>query len=523
MRRAILAGRLQRMCNRFAIISPLLLLGCQHSSGSSIPQIEEAVSAALKTIADAEADFRANDRDHNGANDFWTADVMGLYDHGRLIPRELALADAAPRIPLGRPSPYYGYFFVVLKIDRSVRPPEEYAQVTGNSSAKTGNLSKFAFCAYPANYGKTGTFNFFITEGKAVFKSDEHGNASIEWPPYRQPPNISVLKSDDVAHDLRRTQVISYLETLHTPGTNLIWCSTFQVAWDEIATILKEPPQLEGNPAMVQALNMRRDAKDYLEPSWYVAHAGLVKDGVLEAIRKECEEKFPGRNVTSTLPSPGMMDPSDFIAFSAMVRDLPFAIRLDRHPRHLLFQGSQLHAFGLERDGPTPTPEQLKQIHVLDYLGPEDFVVELDTKLTQDRLILARISPDSTLKATITSALGRIKGSLSSPFQSGDELVIPCLNFDVLRRYEEIEGRFFLNAGFRTHFVNKAWQRIRFRLDEQGALLESEAGIWTKIDGHSPRRLIFDGPFLLLLVKKDAQLPYFAMWIANTEILATAE
>jgi type II secretory pathway pseudopilin PulG len=33
----------------------------------------------LRILVSAEADFRANDRDGNGVNDFWTADVKGLH------------------------------------------------------------------------------------------------------------------------------------------------------------------------------------------------------------------------------------------------------------------------------------------------------------------------------------------------------------------------------------------------------------------------------------------------------------
>src|SRR3954465_774253 len=40
---------------------------------------ERGAASGLKALASAEADFRANDRDKNGANDFWTADVKGLY------------------------------------------------------------------------------------------------------------------------------------------------------------------------------------------------------------------------------------------------------------------------------------------------------------------------------------------------------------------------------------------------------------------------------------------------------------
>ena len=40
---------------------------------------ERNASGSLKTLATAQADFRSNDRDANMVNDFWVADVRGLY------------------------------------------------------------------------------------------------------------------------------------------------------------------------------------------------------------------------------------------------------------------------------------------------------------------------------------------------------------------------------------------------------------------------------------------------------------
>jgi prepilin-type N-terminal cleavage/methylation domain-containing protein len=59
------------------------LLAAQRSSN------ERNASASLKTVTTAQADFRANDRDGNRVNDFWTADVFALYG---MIPITGALA-----------------------------------------------------------------------------------------------------------------------------------------------------------------------------------------------------------------------------------------------------------------------------------------------------------------------------------------------------------------------------------------------------------------------------------------------
>src|SRR5882672_12443673 len=77
---------------------------------------DSSASTALKTLSSAEADYRANDRDHNGVNDFWTGDVAGL---APLIERRIAEADGAP---LNRMAPVArdGYYYQVLHRDRYV-------------------------------------------------------------------------------------------------------------------------------------------------------------------------------------------------------------------------------------------------------------------------------------------------------------------------------------------------------------------------------------------------------------------
>jgi len=62
-----------------------------------------------------------------------------------------------------------------------------------------------------------------------------------------------------------------------------------------------------------------------------------------------------------------------------------------------------------------------------------------------------------------------------------------------------------------------ARQQIRFRLDEKGADLQSEAV--ADFFGSSPRMFIFREPFLVLLLRRGAERPYLALWIANAEWL----
>jgi hypothetical protein len=136
-----------------------------------------AAYVTVKNLAQAESDFYSNDRDRNGIQDFWTADVTGLYsvDPGNgpisLIDRRVAEADARPLKGLvSKPIPYHGYYFLALDADERENPPEPYPQDTDKKSGKVHHLRKFGFCAYPAG-PETGNRVWIIDENNTAFMS----------------------------------------------------------------------------------------------------------------------------------------------------------------------------------------------------------------------------------------------------------------------------------------------------------------------------------------------------------------
>jgi RNA polymerase sigma-70 factor (ECF subfamily) len=143
---------------------------------------EQKATACLKVLSMSEVDFRANDRDWNHINDFWTADVSGLYrvkpamdpaQEIKLIPRGVASADAAPLGPLGNlgpplsQKPSDGYWFRMLPV----------------ASASEGrSTSEFTIAAYPAEYGISGRRTIIISESNVSFSKDLAGACPSAWP-----------------------------------------------------------------------------------------------------------------------------------------------------------------------------------------------------------------------------------------------------------------------------------------------------------------------------------------------------
>jgi hypothetical protein len=147
--------------------------------------------SGLKTLVAAEGDFRANDRDGNGINDFWTGDVSGLStlrspndgQEIRIVFAAQARADARPILPLGSPAEAKDeYFFQALDRDIACRnePDWVYRQDTDGSGLKVHNRSRFGFCAFPEG-ARGGRAIFIVNENGTIFHRMD-GHLHFNWP-----------------------------------------------------------------------------------------------------------------------------------------------------------------------------------------------------------------------------------------------------------------------------------------------------------------------------------------------------
>jgi len=168
-----------------AILSAVVVPGLMSSQRASN---ERAASTTLKTLSAAEADFRANDRDANGVNDFWTGDVSGLYSlkvkdrELRLLERAVAEADSCPIRGLCWPyRPKQGYFFTAMEADDSENGVSYFQNTGGNRPmGDVHNLERFAFCAFAESRGR-GTYSFIMNQNNTVYRSRRGGHVT-RWP-----------------------------------------------------------------------------------------------------------------------------------------------------------------------------------------------------------------------------------------------------------------------------------------------------------------------------------------------------
>lgn len=203
-----------------AIIAAIAIPGLLSSQRASN---ERNASTSLKTLSSAEADFRANDRDWNHVNDFWTWNVAGLYTMTsgavpgstpnsttdpsiKLIELSVASADTDPLQPtttenvaltnFAVSSAKAGYWYHALITDATLSGTTEttYKLDTGGSIAGMGsvhNTSKFGFMCYPDSQS-AGKYVFIVNENNTIFRSATSGAVK---PAITNPPGTLVAGS----------------------------------------------------------------------------------------------------------------------------------------------------------------------------------------------------------------------------------------------------------------------------------------------------------------------------------------
>ena len=171
-----------------AIIAAIAIPGLLSSQRASN---ERNASTSLKTIASAQADLRANDRDGNRVNDFWTADVAALFTIApvadqpiKLIELSIAGADCNPvgavaigAVGVGAVTAYTvrsakaGYWYQSLVVDASTEPDTTYNSTTGGTPdyGATQNTSMFGVSCLPDTLS-AGKFGFVLNEGNTVYR-----------------------------------------------------------------------------------------------------------------------------------------------------------------------------------------------------------------------------------------------------------------------------------------------------------------------------------------------------------------
>jgi prepilin-type processing-associated H-X9-DG protein len=342
--------------------------------------------------------------------------------------------------------------------------------------------------------------------------------------------------------DLKRTSVAATLDCPMSEHKNVIWCGTFQVAWDNFKNkIIGEPIQLIDVNDLDNRLNNNEYSTENLEPDSFYAAAGFVKDGIIEQIQEEMSNRFPSEPVPvfdrryRTLPLA-------FAAYAFLSVNAGFKFPFYTNNRKFTFQDSNgitsdVTSFRAQTEVSNPNTKNVReQVEVLYYeYGQQDssetFAVDLCKYTDPYQVVLARLPRHETLSETLSEVQKKIPEFKTDPnydvlckLRSIDSLIVPDVLYKLTHHFKELEGKMFSNPKWQGYFIFEAMQMVDFSLSRTGVILKSEArmggagGIPPRIE--QPRHFYFDRPFLIYVKKRGTDYsPFFVMWVDNAELL----
>ncbi|MBN1361660.1 MAG: hypothetical protein JW993_13770 [Sedimentisphaerales bacterium] len=333
------------------------------------------------------------------------------------------------------------------------------------------------------------------------------------------------------SNSLERTVIVPTLDTPRPRGKNVIWCSSFQLAWNEIRdNVIGAPLQVLGAEEVARRLNEAQQSVADLEPDSYYAKGGWIEDGIIDTIEKEMAARFPSHELPDFNDC---NDPAGILAYSYLVANVPFKYPFRQLDDGLTFADSQgtetqVGGFGLWEGFMSQYKEMREQIEVL-YLRSEDpnypwpakeYALDLCRHSRPYQVVVAMVEPKDSLGETLAYIEHGITEFERWAYykwvrflREGQELRVPEMFWRIDHRYTDLIGKVVANMGMP---IVEARQAIEFRLDRSGAMLESEALIAMSAAGEN---FLFDRPFLVYMKKRGADQPFFVMWVDNAELL----
>lgn len=327
------------------------------------------------------------------------------------------------------------------------------------------------------------------------------GNHKNPAPEQEQTTIVDTFDYKDNMAEYANTKFVPTMEHRISANTNAVYCVTLLYAWDEIRKTIQAPLTIPSRHHDLTLLNADLWFRNTLKPNEYTAE--------------------------------GLVQGDKIITRAAFKKNLPFKHQFNSFDNRLRFAEKKVASFGFVGGNGYECDDQVR---ILYYQNDHHFLVKLIPEETAHEILL--YMPDHTF-STMSEMLPEVKQLMEKgnnerkqasqkwkySILADDELIIPKFDFDISTVFNSLVGNRF-SAADKDYFIENAWQRTAFQLDESGAAVESEATIicTTGIEEENPnkpqpKKMIFNRPFYILLKRTDAANPYFVLWVANSELL----
>ncbi len=313
--------------------------------------------------------------------------------------------------------------------------------------------------------------------------------------------------------ELKETKGVEVVPTLSDKvSADTSWCPTFQLIWNDFKNdIVKEDIKFDEKSDILDNLNKEDFTTKDISDNYYYKIYGRKNLELKNKIETAIKEKF---NQTSDILdqfdwSSDALDSGEdvidrYFLYSMLYREFEFNKKFDTF-NDKFKEIENVKYFGIIKDN----DEIRDQIKVYYYNDENDFAIKLITKNNDEVIVIKNPKGE-----TFEEIYNNIKGKETTDFNSDDNFMMPKIDFNVLREYNELENR-EIESIDGIYTIEKAIQSIKFSLDEKGGKVKSEAGMDVKFETTASdkkiRNFYVDDTFALLLKESNKEKPYFAL------------
>ncbi|MHC4170734.1 MAG: hypothetical protein ACYSWQ_27670, partial [Planctomycetota bacterium] len=288
--------------------------------------------------------------------------------------------------------------------------------------------------------------------------------------------------------DLKQTSVAATLDCPLPENQNVIWCSTFQMAWDKLKKdVIGESVIVPDAAEIASHLNQGQFDHKNLEDESFYATAGIVKDGIVDQIQNEMSGRFPSqpKPVFDKLDAlPQQIRRESIVAYSylSVGIDFEYPFYVNKYPFE--FHDSKgtpakVKSFR-EHTGTGSLKSVSDQVDVLyfrdfDKAGDVDFAVDLSRNTEPYQVVLARMRRHGTLGQSVAAVEEKISEFEADPdykvlrnLKPIDRLIVPDVVYKLTHCFAELEGKNLANPRWLGYFFLEAMQMIDFKLSRTG-------------------------------------------------------
>ena len=296
-----------------------------------------------------------------------------------------------------------------------------------------------------------------------------------------------------------------------------LWCVTFQLVWNDFMDRFNKGLPIEfvgGNPPIVDDLNKKLYTSDILSNESYYKVQDVISTKLKKQIEKDIKKKFNEKSDIIDLINWKAKD--SYLFYVMLKKDFNFLYPFDELVSAPFNESVEnVKYFGIDKKSENKLK---KNVDVLFYNSTDEYAVKLFTKENEEIVLLRTDKEDSfeNLYAYV------VENTKKDSLKKEDTIKIPNLNVDKMISYNEICGKKIKNS---KYIITDAMQTIKFKMDNKGGSLKSEAALVVMKMSLLPpeldkqRNFNFDKKFIIFLKEKGKDKPYFAMKVDNTEFL----